>query len=189
MRHGPGRRIEVSTKDEVFGLDDLTLPATKTRPAERVWDFGDGHTTLVVAGPPKSGGERPPAKKEGGKTVRRIDDWLPAIAGAERTQLEGRFEAAMREAQTTLERGDPGGRGGGRGPERRQRERLRPGARRAAAPPQAADPTVGEGIRATLKAKRGGFGSTAHDKVEARVHTVVGFEGTGPQAGWAGPRA
>ena len=191
LRHGPGRRIEVSTHDDVFGLSDLTLPATKTRPAERVWDFGDGHTTLVVAGPPKSGGERPPAKKEGGKTVRRIVDWLPAIAGAERTQLEGRFEAAMREAQTMLERGDPVAEVEGEARTVANATRLRLAAldaQRATAnrPP---DPSVGEGIRATLKVKRGGFGSTAADKLK-RVFTAVSaaFEGTGPQAGWADAR-
>lgn len=191
MRHGPGRRIEVSTKDEVFGLDDLTLPATRTRPAERVWDFGDGHTTLVVAGPPKSGGERPAAKKEGGKTVRRIVDWLPAIAGAERTQLEGRFEAAMREAQTMLERGDPVAEVVGEARSVANATRLRLAALDAqrAAARKPLDPTVGEGIRATLKVKRTGFGSTAHDKV-VRVFTAVSaaFEGTGPQAGWADAR-
>ncbi len=192
LRHGPGRRIEVSTKDEVFGLDDLTLPATRTRPAERVWDFGDGHTTLVVAGPPKSGGERPAPKKEGGKTVRRIVDWLGAIASAERTQLEGRFEAAMREAQTMLERGDPVAEVEGEARTVAKATRLRLAAldaQRAAArkPP---DPSVGDGIRATLKVKRSGFGSTAAAKL-TRVFTAVSaaFEGTGPQAGWAGAGA
>lgn len=191
LRHGPGRRIEVSTHDAVFRLSDLTLPATRTKPAERVWDFGDGHTTLVVAGPPKSGGERPAAKKEGGKTVRRIVDWLPAIATAERTQLEGRFEAAMREAQTMLERGDPVAEVEGEARTVANATRLRLAAldaQRVTArkPP---DPSVGEGIRATLKVKRSGFGSTAHDKV-VRVFTAVSaaFEGTGQQAGWADAR-
>lgn len=188
LRHGPGRRIEVSTHDEVFGLSDLTLPATRTRPAERVWDFGDGHTTLVVAGPPKSGGERPAATKEGGKTVRRIADWLPAIASADRTQLEGRFEAAMREAQTMLERGDPVSEVEGEARTIARATRLRLAAldaQRAAArrPP---DPSVCDGIRATLKVKRTGFGSTVPGLV-TRVFTAVtaAFEGTSPQAGWA----
>jgi len=192
LRHGPGRRIEVRSFDEGFDLvGDLTLPATKTRPAERVWDFGDGHTTLVVAGPPKSGGERPPAKKEGGVTVRRLVDWLPAIATAERTQLEGRFEAVMREAQTMLERGDPVSEVEGEARTVANATRVRLvalDAQRVTAkkPP---DPSVGEGIRATLKVKRGGFGSTAPDKLK-RVFKAVSaaFEGTGPQAGWADAR-
>ncbi|MGZ4312378.1 MAG: hypothetical protein ACXVR1_09775 [Solirubrobacteraceae bacterium] len=191
LRHGPGRRIEVSTHDEVFGLSDLTLPATKLRPAERVWDFGDGHTTLVVAGPPRSGGDRPPAKKEGGKTVRRIVDWLPAIAGAERTQLEGRFEAAMREAQTMLERGDPMAEVEGEARTVANATRLRLAAldaqrEKTRKPP---DPSVGEGIRATLKVKRTGLGSTAPDKLK-RVFTAVAaaFEGTRAQAGWKDAR-
>ncbi|MGH2896114.1 MAG: hypothetical protein ACRDPM_22995, partial [Solirubrobacteraceae bacterium] len=168
LRHGPGRRIEVSTHDEVFGLSDLTLPATRTRQAERVWDFGDGHTTLVVAGPPRSGGDRPPAKQEGGKTVRRIVDWLPAIARADRTQLEGRFEAAMREAQTMLERGDPVAEVEGEARTVANATRLRLAALDAARvkakkPP---DPSVGEGIRATLKVKRTGLGSTAPAKLK-----------------------
>jgi hypothetical protein len=191
LRHGPGRRIEVSSHDEVFGLSDLTLPATRTRKAQRVWDFGDGHTTLVVAGPPKSGGERPPAKKEGGVTVRRLVDWLPAIATAERTQLEGRFEAVMREAQTMLERGDPVSEVEGEARTVANATRLRLAAldaQRVTAkkPP---DPSVGEGIRATLKVKRSGLGSTAPDNLK-RVFKAVSaaFEGTGPQAGWADAR-
>jgi hypothetical protein len=191
MRHGPGRRIEVSIHDEVFNLTDLTLPATRTRPAERVWNFGDGHTTLVVAGPPKSGGERPPAKKEGGRTVRRIVDWLPAIGGAERTQLEGRFEAAMREAQTMLERGDPVAEIEGEARTVANATRLRLAALDAqrATAKKAPDPTVGEGIRATLKVKRSGLGSTSPDKLKRVFKTVsAAFEGTARQAGWADAR-
>jgi hypothetical protein len=187
LRHGPGRRIEVSTHDEVFRLKDLTLPATRTRPAESVWDFGDGHTTLVVAGPPRSGGDRPPAKKEGGRTVRRIVDWLPAIANAERTQLEGRFEAAMREAQTMLERGDPVPEVEGEARTVANATRLRLAALdaqrlKARKPP---DPSVGEGIRATLTVKRSGLGSTAPDKLKTVFAAVAAaFEGTAVQAGW-----
>jgi hypothetical protein len=188
LRHGPGRRIEVSTHDEVFRLSDLTLPASRTRPAERVWDFGDHHTTLVVAGPPRSGGNRPPAKKEGGRTIRRIVDWLPAIANAERTQLEGRFEAAMREAQTMLERGDPVREVEGEARAVASATRLRLAAldaqRLKARKP--ADPSVGEGIRATLTVKRSGLGSTAPDKLKTVFAAVAAaFEGTSAQAGWA----
>jgi hypothetical protein len=105
LRYTPGRRIEFHT---FFSFEDVALPVKGSKPpeSEQVWKYGDGRTTLVLAGPPKSG-ERPAAKKEHGETVRDLADWLPVIAAASRDRLAGVFEAAMREAQARLERGDP----------------------------------------------------------------------------------
>ncbi len=187
LRHAPGRRIEIRTFDEAFDLTDLVIPATKTRSAERVWDFGDGHTTLVVAGPPRSGGDRPAPTKEGGKTVRRLVDWLSPIAKATRSELEGRFEAPMREAQTMLERGDAVMEVEGEARRVANAARLRLAALDAqlAKGKKPPDPAVADGIAAMLKVKQTGTGSTAPAKMK-RVFTAVAdaFAGTAGQAGW-----
>ncbi len=188
LRHTPGRRIEVS---ELTHFKDLTLPARRVGkreiPAEQVWDKGDGHTTLVVAGPPKSG-ERPAAKREHGKLVRHLADWLPAIAAAPRNRLVGVFEASMREAQAMLERGDPPSQVEGEARSLGHATRVRLG-RLDAQPgktPGAPDPATAESIRATLSVLRTGHGSTAADAV-AKVFTAVSeaFEATVPQPGWS----
>ncbi len=187
LRYTPGRRIEIHT---FTSFDDFTLPVKGSKPpkTEQVWSYGDGHTTLVLAGPPKSG-ERPAAKKEHGKTVRHLADWLPAIAAAPRDRLAGVFEAAMREAQAMLERGDPlpseaevaGVENEARTLGHATRVRLDTLDALTAKTRGAADPAAAESIRATPSVLRSGQGSTAA-AVVARVFTAVSaaFEGTVP---------
>jgi hypothetical protein len=184
LRHTPGRRIEVS---ELNNPSDLQVPGTRGKPAEQVWNFGDGHTTLVMAGPPKSG-ERPAAKKEHGKPVRHLADWLPAIAAAPRDRLEGVFEASMREVQAFLERGDPPAEVEGEARSlghaiRVRLDRLDAQLAKAHKPPS---PATREGIRATLGVLRAVQGSTAVPAV-AEVFTAVNaaFEATVPEPGWS----
>jgi hypothetical protein len=176
LRHTPGRRIETR---------DLDNP--QDVPGEPVWDFGDGSTTLVVAGPPKSG-ERPAAKREHGKPVRHLADWLPAIASAPRGRLEGVFEASMREAQMMLERGDPPAEveGEARSVGRATRVRLAQLDAQLVTARKPPDPVTGEGIRATLGVLRSGQGSTAAVAV-TKVFTAVtaAFEATVAQPGWS----
>ncbi|MGH3813680.1 MAG: hypothetical protein ACRDUV_14705 [Pseudonocardiaceae bacterium] len=184
LRRTPGRRIEAR---DLINPQDLTVAGRGRRPPEQVWDFGDGHTTLVVAGPPKSG-ERPAAKKEHGKLVRHLADWLPAIAAAPRDRLEGVFEASMREAQAMLERGDPPSEveGEARSLGRATRVRLAALDAQLAKTHKPPNPATGEGIRATLSVLRSGQGSTAAAAV-AKVFTAVSaaFEATVPQPGWS----
>jgi hypothetical protein len=188
LRHTPGRRIEVDGDDP----RDMPIPPPKgsTKAAEEVWNLhGDGHTTLVIAGPPKSG-ERPAAKKEHGVTVRHVADWLPSIASAGRDTLEGRFEAAMREALTMAERGDAPAliEGEARSVARAARERL--GILDSKAKQQPLDPALHDGMRATLLVLRSGVTSTT-PSAAAQVFgaALAAFDGTVAQAGWskAGP--
>jgi hypothetical protein len=185
FRWTPGRRIEVRP---LIDPTDLTIPARGRQPAEQVWDFGDRHTTLVAAGPPRSG-ERPAAKKENGTVVRRLADWLPSIAAARRDRLEGVFEAAMREGQAMLERGDPPAEveGEARSLGRAVRARVDALDAQDARSRRAPDPTTRAGIVATLGVLASGQGST-RSAVVARVFTAVkaAFDGTVPQPGWAG---
>ena len=186
LRWTPGRRIE---SDPFENPKDLTIPAKGRQPEEKVWDFGDGHTTLVVAGPPKSGGDRPAAGKEGGKTVRRLVDWLPSINSATRLNLAGRFEAAMREAQAMIERGDPPAEVEG------EARTLGAAARRRVAALDAAlakagkapDPSLLDGIWGVLAATRAATASTARVPVKKVFDAVLGaLVDTVPQAGWSG---
>lgn len=184
LRHTPGRRIEVR---ELGNPRDLQVPAKKGRPAEQLWNFGDGHTTLVMAGPPKSG-ERPAAKQEHGKLARHLADWLPAIAAAPRDRLEGVFEASMREAQAMLERGDPPAEVEGEARSlghavRVRLDRLDAELAKAHKPPS---PATREGILATFGVLRTGQGTTAAPVV-AKVFTAVSaaFEATVPEPGWS----
>jgi hypothetical protein len=184
LRHTPGRRIEVR---ELDNPRDLQVPAKEGRPAGQLWNFGDGHTTLVMAGPPKSG-ERPAAKQEHGKPARHLADWLPAIAAAPRDRLEGVFEASMREAQSLLERGEPAAEVEGEARSlghaiRVRLDRLDAELAKAHKPPS---PATRESILATFGVLRTGQGSTAAPVV-AKVFTAVGaaFEATVPQPGWS----
>jgi hypothetical protein len=188
LRHTPGRRIEV---DELKNPTDLTIPAKGRRKEQQVWSFGDGHTTLVEAGPARSA-PRPAARKEHGHTVRHLADWLPAIASATRERLEGVFEAGLREAQAMLEGGTASAEveGEARSLGHAVRVRLDALDQRLAAGHRPPDPTTAEGIRATLATMRNGQTSTA----PAAVTRVVGavseaFEATVRQPGWstAGP--
>jgi hypothetical protein len=188
LRHTPGRRIEVRKLDN---LTDIRVPGKKGEASEQVWSYGDGHTTLVVAGPPKSG-ERPAAKKEHGEPVRHLADWLPAIAAAPRDRLEGVFEASMREALASLEGGHPAaeveGEARSLGHAARVRlDNLDAQLAKAHQPPSTA---TREGIRATLGVLRAGQGSTAAPVV-AKVFTAVSaaFEATVPEPGWSALKA
>jgi hypothetical protein len=179
LRYTPGRRIE---RRDLDNPTDLTVPGT----GDRVWDFGDRHTTLVVAGPPKSG-ERP-AMKEHGRLVLHLADWLPAIAAAPRDRLEGVFEASMREAQAMVERGDLPSEVEGEARSLGQAARVRLARLDAqlAKTHKLPNPATGEGIRATLSVLRTGQGSTAAAAV-AKVFTAVSaaFEATVPEPGWS----
>jgi Domain of unknown function (DUF4157) len=184
LRHTPGRRIEVR---EIDNPADVTVPGQKGKPSEQVWNFGDGHTTLVVAGPPKSG-ERPAAGREHGRPVRHLADWLPVIAAAPRDRLEGAFEASMREAQAMLEGGDPPAEveGEARSLGHAARVRLDRLDAQLAKTHQAPSPATRESIRATLGVLGTGRDSTAA-AVVAKVFTAVSaaFEATVPEPGWS----
>jgi Domain of unknown function (DUF4157) len=184
LRHTPGRRIEVR---ELNNPADLSLEGRRGQPAEQVWNFGDGHTTLVMAGPPKSG-ERPAAKKEHGRVVRHLADWRPAIAIAPRERLEGVFEASMREAQAMAERGDPPAEfeGEARSLGHAARVRLDSLDAQLARARQTPNPATREAIRATLAVLSSGRDSTA-PAVTAKVFTAVSaaFEMTVPEPGWS----
>jgi hypothetical protein len=196
LRYTPGRRIEVHT---FASFEDVTLPVKGSKPLEneQVWKYGDGHTTLVLAGPPKSG-QRPDAKKEHGQTVRHLADWLPAIAAAPRDRLAGVFEAAMREAQAVLERGDPPPSKAevaeveheARMLGRATRVRLDTLDALTAKAPGAADSVTVLSIHATLAVLRSGQGST-NPAVVAQVFTAVtaAFDETVPRLGHGQPLA
>lgn len=180
----PGRRIEVR---ELDSLADLVIVATKTRKEQRLWNFGDGHTTLVVAGPPRSA-ERPAAGTEGGKTVRHLTDWVPLIGKAEEGNLQGRFEAAMREAQSLIERDLPEGEvlGEARTVAHATRERLADFVAKRAKAKQPADTTVSDGIHAALTEMEKADGST-WPAVVKRLFAAVrrALDGTVAQAGFS----
>ena len=186
LRHTPGRRIEVRGE---LNLGDLKIPAAKgsKKGPQQVWDFGDGHTTLVVAGPPKSG-VRPAAHKEHGVVVRHISDWLPPITSAGRGTLEGLVEAAMREAQTLLERGRAPAtvEGEARSVAHAARQRLGVLDVQLAKAKKPPDPSLRDGISATLKVLKTGATSTAPVPAATVFGAVLdAFEGTVPQAGWS----
>jgi hypothetical protein len=189
LRHTPGRRIEVR---ELIHFTDFQLPGKgKGGQPDLVWNFGDGHTTLVVAGPPKSA-ERPDASKEHGKPVRHLADWLPAIAAAPRDRLDGVLEASMREAQAMLERGDPPAEveGEARSLGHAIRVRLATLDAQLAGEHKSPNPATQEGIRATLGVLRTAQGSTAAPVV-SKVFAAVSaaFEATVPQPGWSAVKA
>lgn len=185
LRFAPGRRIEVS------GVvpRDVSIPPPKgsKKSPEPVWTWGDGHTTLVAAGPPRSA-DRPPAHKEHGTTVRHIADWLPAIATASRGTIEGRFEAAMREALAMLEGGAAPAtvEGEARSVGRAARQRLDALDALLASAKKPPDPTARDGIRAMLKVLQAGTTSTKPAAAKQVFTAVSGaFEGTVAQAGWS----
>ena len=189
LRFAPGRRIEVSG---VVPRDVMIPPPKGSKKSpEPVWTWADGHTTLVAAGPPRSA-DRPAAHKEHGTTVRHVADWLPAVATASPGTIEGRFEAAMREALAMVEGGAAPAtvEGEARSVGRAARQRLDAldaALARAKKPP---DPTARDAIRATLEVLRAGTTSTKASAAKQVFTAVSGaFEGTVPQAGWsdAGP--
>jgi Domain of unknown function (DUF4157) len=196
LRYTPGRRIEIH---RFTSFEDFELPVKGSKPPrkEHVWNYGDGHTTLTLAGPPKSG-QRPAAKQEHGHTVRRLADWLPAIAAAPRDRLPGVFEAAMREVQAMLEHADPlPSKAEAAEVEKEARTlghatRVRLDALDAFAVKRnaAADPAAGQSIRATLSVLGSGQGST-NPAVVAQVFRAVSaaFEGTVPPPGPPGGQA
>jgi hypothetical protein len=188
LRHTPGRRIEVRKLDN---LTDIQVPGKKGSASEQVWSYGDGHTTLVVAGPPKSG-DRPAAKKERGEPMRHLADWIPTIASAPRDRLEGVFEASMREALASLEGGRPAAEveGEARSLAHTARARVDNLDAQLAKKHQPPNTTTREGIRATLGVLRTGQGSTATPTV-AKVFTAVSaaFESTVPEPGWSAVKA
>lgn len=104
MGQAPGRRVEVDSL-EANSLRDLTPPVTKSNPSpQSAWTWADGHTTLVVAGPPRAAA-RPAMHKEGGVLARRISDWFGALQAATREALPGTLEAALAEARAVIEGG------------------------------------------------------------------------------------
>jgi len=98
MGNAPGRRIEVRTMEK---QDMNDLPPEKPL----AWTWLDGHTTLVVAGPPLAA-TRPAMQKKGGVTVRRISDWFGSLRGAARKRLQPTFESALGEVRAVIEGGD-----------------------------------------------------------------------------------
>jgi hypothetical protein len=104
MGEAPGRRVEVSSL-RANSLRDITPPVTRGNPdPQPAWTWDDGNTTLVAAGPPRSAA-RPPMRKEGGVSMRRISDWFSALRSATQEALPGTLEAALAEARSTIEGG------------------------------------------------------------------------------------
>ncbi len=188
FRFAPGRRIEQGVLKE-NRLHDITI--TSNGSTESVWIWADGHTTLVMAGPPRSS-ERPEAAKEDGQKRRRLADWLPAIAHADRGSLPGVIEASMREALAMLERGDPlpevEGEARSLGHAARQRvAALDADLVKKRKPP---DPGLHDNIADVLRTLQTGHGSTQAAAAGFLFAAVLAaFKGTTAHAGWssAGP--
>src|SRR5262249_14554652 len=155
------------------------------------WDFGDGHTTLIAAGPSRSG-DRPAARSEHGVPTRHIVDWLPTIASAARDTLQGCVEAALREALALLERGVPPAEVAGEARAVGQQARLRldqlDAARLRAR--QAPDPALRSDMEAVVQALASGSTSTASSEAQQVFGAVLrALQGAAPQAGWSGSAA
>jgi hypothetical protein len=109
LRDAPGRRIELDT----MGPDDLrdqpvperrrgrAAPSSATR---MIWTWADGSTTLIAAGPPAAA-PRPGTSTRGRRPARQLSDWFGALRTASGATLQGRFEAALLEARSTIEAG------------------------------------------------------------------------------------
>lgn len=104
MGNAPGRRVEISSLQEI-GHKDLTPPATKSDPKPKpTWTWDDGNTTLVVAGPARSAA-RPAMQTLAGVKTPRISDWFSALRAATQETLQGTLEAALAEARSVIEGG------------------------------------------------------------------------------------
>ena len=185
FRHTPGRRVE---RGSSLVPRDVMVPGTGRQPAAPVWTWSDGHTTLVMAGPPKSG-QRPAATKAGGVPVRRVADWIPSIATASREHLVGIVEAAFREALAAVEGGTAPAEveGEARAVATAARNRLAALDAKVTAAGKVPDPVPAADIRRILAELRTGSTSTA-PKAAGRVFTLAAdaFAGAGRQPGWSG---
>lgn len=185
FRHTPGRRVE---RGRSLVPQDVMVPETGRQPASPVWTWSDGGTTLVMAGPPRSG-QRPAAKKEGGVPVRHLADWIPAIATASRDHLVGIVEAALREALAAVEGGTAAAEveGETRAIATAARSRLAALDAKVTAADKVPDPVPAADITQILAELKTGSTSTA-PKVAGRVFTVAAdaFAGAGRQPGWSG---
>jgi hypothetical protein len=107
LRRAPGRRIE-SNSLRGDNLRDHELPPrpghASSIPRPRLWTWADGHTTLVVAGPPAAA-RRPAMRRLGGQMLRRISDWFVPLAQATRQTMHGILEAALLETRAVVESG------------------------------------------------------------------------------------
>jgi hypothetical protein len=101
LKDTPGRRVELDTMGP-GDLLDLPVPGSSSTATRRVWTWADG-TTLVAAGPPAAA-PRPGAGTRG-RAARQLSDWFNALRNADGATLQGRFEAALLEARSTIEAG------------------------------------------------------------------------------------
>ncbi len=108
LRNLPSRRIENSS---AISLANIQHPVTN----EDTWGSVDSRrsdqsiedfTVIVSAGSPRAA-SRPRMTRVAGQTIRRISDWFNSLANASASRLHGVLEAALLEARSIIDGGQP----------------------------------------------------------------------------------